>query len=101
MTVILYGILLAHLNSYKEYYGRIFVTFAVTYLMKRLIKVSGQKEHSELIGLGGYSLTIGEFIKLIGAVKHNGMTVQSEEANKIIGGVLGRGLDSLIELFKK
>jgi hypothetical protein len=101
MTVILYGILLAHFNTYRNQYANIGITFAVSFLMKRLLKSAGQKEHGEIVGLGGYTLTIGEFVKLLGQMKKNGIGVQSEEANQIMGGLLGKGLDSLVEMFKK
>lgn len=100
MTLILYGIFIAHLNTYKDQYANIGITFAIAYLMKRLLR-SISKDHADMVGLGGYSLTIGEFVKLMGQMKKNGIGVQSEEANQIMGGLLGKGLDSLVELFKK
>lgn len=100
MSIILYGILLAHLNAYKNYYANIGVTFAITYVMKRMIK-SLDNDQADLIGLGGYTLTIGEFTKLLGSIKQNGFKGNSEEANKIIGGLLGEGIDKLKDIFIK
>lgn len=99
MTLILYGIFLAHINSYREYYSRIGITFAVTYAMKRLIRSSGKKDDADLIGLAGYSLTIGEFFNLLGAMKKSSVYGgNSEEANKIISGLFGKGIDLIKDL---
>lgn len=99
MSLIIYGIILAHFNAYKDYYGRIGLTFAMTFLVKRLAKSANQIEHSELIGLGGYSLTVGEFAKLIQALKQSGIQGSNvEESSKILGGLLGKGIDLLGDL---
>lgn len=102
MTLILYGLFIAHLNAYRDYYMRIGITFSMTFLMKKLVKSGGQQDNAELIGLGGYALTIGEFVKLIGAMKSSGLyRGNSEEANKIIGGLLGGSVDLLKGLIAK
>jgi len=101
MSLILYGILLAHLNAYRNYYANIGIMFAMTYVMKRLIRSSSSNDHADLIGLGGYTLTIGEFVKLLKAMKEAGFKGNSEEANKIIGGMLGEGVDLIKDLFIK
>lgn len=101
MMIILYGILLAHINAYREYYTKIGITFAVTYMMKRLIRSSGQKDNADLIGLAGYSLTIGQFFILLNVMKNSGAYGgNSAEANKIIGGLLGGSVDLLKGLLK-
>lgn len=100
MSVILYAILFAHLNAYKQYYGNIGVTFAITYLMKRLVRSTGAKDQSDLVGLGGYTLTIGEFVKLLDAIKKNSFSGSNSEAsNEIIGGMLGNIIDSITGIF--
>lgn len=100
MTVILYAILLAHLNSYKDHYVNIGITFAITYAMKRLVRVAGAKDNADLVGLGGYSLTIGEFVKMLGAIKSSGFKGNSESSQKIIDGVVGQGVDWVKNLFQ-
>ncbi|WP_125154477.1 hypothetical protein [Clostridium rectalis] len=71
MDLILYGIFLAHLYSYKAYYIKIFIFFSITFVIKRIIK-QGNVDYANLIGLGGYSLTLLEFIKLINAMAKAG-----------------------------
>lgn len=44
---------------------RIGVTFAVIVCMKVLVKVTGSKDNSDLVAVGGSALTIGEFVKLL------------------------------------
>lgn len=100
MMIILYALLLAHFNAYKNQYANIGITFAISYALKRLLR-SVSKDHADLVGLGGYSLTFGEFVKLLGQIKKNGIGTQSDEADKIIGGVLGKGIDFFIDLFQK
>lgn len=102
MTTILYGLLLAHFVAYKDYYAKIGVTFAITYLIKRLVKSAGDKDNADLVGLGGYTLTIGEFIKLLNSIKKNSFTgSSSEETNEIIGGLLGQIMDSIKDIVIK
>lgn len=96
MSIILYGILIAHLNAYREQYANIGITFAMTFVIKKLIKAGGNVDHADLIGVGGYALTIGEFVKLIGKMKvAGGIIAQSEESDKILGGFLGKALEML------
>lgn len=100
MILIMYGLLVTHFMSYKNYYIKIGMTFSITYLMKRLIKSAGNKEHADIIGLTGYVITFGEFTKLIKAMKDaSNRVAESEDAQKIIGGLLGNGLDSIKNLF--
>jgi hypothetical protein len=101
MSLILYGILLAHLNAYRNYYANIGITFAITYVIKRLVKSSSSNDHADLIGLGGYTLTIGEFVKLLQAMKQAGFKGNSEETSKIVGGMLGEGVDIIKDLITK
>lgn len=72
MTVILYAALLGHFMAYKEQYANIGVTFAMTYVFKKLIKSMGSQDQADLIGLGGYTLSIGEFVKLLKQLTHRG-----------------------------
>ena len=100
MTFILYGLLLAHLNSYREYYARMGATFAATFVLKKLIKTV-DKDNADLIGLGGYALTGGEFFKMINAMKSAGFArMNSEDTNKIIGGLFGNGTDLIKKLLE-
>lgn len=100
MSVILYALLFAHFNAYKQYYGKIGVTFAIAYAMKRIVRSAGNKDHSDLVGLGGYALTVGEMVKLFSAVKKNSFSgSNSNETNEIIGGMLGNIIDSITGIF--
>lgn len=100
MILIIYGLLITHFMSYKNYYIKIGMTFSITYLMKRLIKSAGNKEHADIIGLTGYVMTFGEFTNLMKAIKDaSNKALNSEDANKIIGGLLGDGLETIKELF--
>jgi len=88
MEIILYGLFLAHVASYRENYCRIGATFAMTICMKYLVKASGNKEDANLVAVAGGALTFQEFMKLLNKMAHSGH-VQSAEGQKIIGGLLG------------
>lgn len=93
MTVILYGILLAHLAAYKEQYANIGVTFAMTFVFKKLIKSMGSQDQADLIGLGGYTLSIGEFVKLLKQLTRTGFDGKVTGANP--NGYIGDILDAI------
>jgi len=88
ISVVLYGILMGHFYSYRERYTQIGITFAVTYMLKRLIKQTGNIDNADLVGLGGYALTVDGFIMLLGDMKKSGFTGNSPESSKFIGGDL-------------
>jgi len=89
MSVVLYGIIMGHIYSYRERYTQIGITFAVTYMLKRLVRQTGNMDHADLVGLGGYALTVDGFIKLLGDMKRNGFTGNAKEPTKSIGGLVG------------
>lgn len=96
------GILTAHFINYKEYYWKIFRTFSSVFIVKTLVKISGDKDNSDLIRLGGYSLTACEVINLISAVKQNGnKALKDETKQEVVGGLLGGGIDKIMELLGK
>lgn len=59
----------------------------MAYIFKRLIKSFGAEDQSQLVGLGGYTLTLGEFVKLI-----KQMTVRGFEGKGIAGTEFKSGL---------
>jgi hypothetical protein len=65
-------------------------TFALTFATKRFVKSFGSKNESEIIALAGYTLTFGEFIKLISQVRNNASKAPSKETMDIVGGALGK-----------
>lgn len=96
------GIVTAHFVTYKQYYWKIISTFSAAYITKRLIKIAGNPDQSDIVGLGGYALTFSEVVQLIGTVKSNGMKIAEDQVKReIIGGLLGQGIDLITELFKK
>lgn len=100
MSIILYGILLAHLTAYREQYTNIGITFAVTVMMKILARKIGDKDNADLIGIGGGALTVGEFAKLIKQVTTRGFNggTAGTEATK---GLLPELLESIKGLITK
>jgi hypothetical protein len=90
MGTILYGLLIAHLLGYKEHYIKIGTTFALTFVTKRFVKSFGSKNDAEIIGLAGYTLTFGDFIKLISQVRSNATKAPSQETMDIVGGAVGK-----------
>jgi hypothetical protein len=96
------GIVAAHFISYKEFYWKIFSTFSAAYITKRLVRMAGDKDKSDLVGLGGYALTFAEVVKLLSAVKNGGMKIADDQTKQqVIGGLLGKGVDWLMELTNK
>lgn len=53
---------------YFPYFVKMATLFSVTYMLKRLFKSSNNKQTADLIGLGGYSLTVAVFFSLINAI---------------------------------
>ena len=101
MGILLYGAFIAHVLSYHEQYANIGISFAVTYVLKRLIKSGGSVTNSELIGVGGYSISINEFVKLLYKIKHSSMAIsETPEGKKIIGGFVGEALELLKSIGK-
>ena len=92
---------MAHIYSYRERYTEIGITFAVTYMLKRLVRQTGNTDHADLVGLGGYALTVNGFIKLLSDMKKSGFTGNSSESSKFIGGGLGSVIDQLQHLIGK
>lgn len=95
MGTILYGLLIAHLLGYKEHYIRIGTTFVLTFATKRFVKSFGSKNEAEIIALAGYTLTFGEFIKLISQVRNNATKAPSKETIDIVGGAVGKLMELL------
>ena len=79
--------------AYKDDYANIGVMFAMTVVIKMLAKSGGAKDQSDLIAVGGGALTIGQFVKLIAKIKASSF-VGEEGKQKLIGGVIGQGLDT-------
>ena len=88
MTVILYGVLLAHFYSYKTQYANIGITFVMTVVMKKLIKSVGSTDNADLIGLGGGCLTVGEFAKLLKAMTVSGFSGSTTSKSGLIPDLL-------------
>ena len=99
-TVLLYGILLAHLNAYKEHYASIGIMFCMTYVFKRMIKSSGSQDYADLTGLGGYVLTVGEVVNLIKDMKRSGFQGDPSQAQQFIGGALGKMISGSGDIIK-
>jgi hypothetical protein len=96
------GILSAHFINYKEFYWKIISTFSATYITKRLVRMIGDKDKADILGLGGYALTFVEVLKLLGAVKNNGFQIADDKTKSdMIGGLLGNGIDKIMELIGK
>ena len=72
MGVLLYGVFLAHVYSYREEYMNIGITFATTVILRKLVKSIGSTDNSDLIGLGGGALTVGECAKLLNELTSKG-----------------------------
>ena len=100
-TVVLYGILIAHLAAYKDHYANILVMFVMSYAFKRLVKSMGSQDNADLIGVAGYTLTIGEVVSLLKAMKTSGFQGDPEAAKKIVGGVLGNILGGGSDFIKQ
>ena len=100
-TVILYGLILAHINAYKDHYANIGIMFCLTFVFKKLIKSSGSPDNADLVGMGGYILTIDEFLKLLKAMKTSGFQGDPEAAKQIVGGVLGSVLGGGSDFIKQ
>jgi hypothetical protein len=96
------GILSAHFINYKEFYWKIISTFSAAYITKRLVRIAGDKDNSDIVGLGGYALTFVEVLKLLGAVKNSGMQIADDKTKAdMIGGFLGNGIDKIMQLLGK
>lgn len=96
------GILSAHFVTYKEFYWKIFSTFSAAYITKRLVRMAGDKDKSDLVGLGGYALTFAEAVKLLAAIKGSGVKIANDQVKQeMIGGLLGNGIDKIMELIGK
>ena len=93
-TVVVYGIIIGHIVGYHEQYANMGISFALTYVIKRIIKSGGSITNSEIFGVGGYSITAGEFVKLLTKMNKAGSTMlDNPESKKIIGGLLGEGIE--------
>ena len=99
-AVIAYGIFIAHIAAYHEQYSNIGMTFALTYVIKRWVK-SWSKDDADIIGIGGYALTVGEFAKLIKDIKTTSFQGNAVDSGKIMGGVLGKSVDWIKDLIVK
>ena len=88
-SVILYGLIIAHVTAYRNQYMRIGIIYACTFVFKRVVRAGGNKEHADLLGLGGYILTAGAIVELLIAMKGAGFTGDKEGVQKVVGGLLG------------
>jgi len=95
MSLVLYGVFLAHFMAYKEQYAHIGVMFSITVIMKILAKVGGSKEQSDLIAMGGGALTGSEFIKLLKEIGKGGMTGATENKNGLVSDIMKSIMESL------
>jgi len=65
MSIILYGLLMAHLVAYKEQYTNIGIMFAATVIAKILVKKTGDLDNATLVNLGGSALTVQQVAVLL------------------------------------
>lgn len=99
-TVVLYAIAIAHINAYKHYYASIGITYVVTTCYKLILKSSGNKEISDMMGLGGYVLTFSQVILLLAAMTRSGFSGDQTQTTKFLGGALGNMIGSSAEFLK-
>lgn len=102
LSAALIAILYAHFQAYKEHYVKVFGTFAITVVMNKMIR-GVNKDHSDMIKLGGYALTALAVVQLLQKIQSNTRSFNGKdsEQDKIVGGLIGDGLDKLKELFNK
>lgn len=96
------GILIAHINSYKKYIADIITTFAITFILKKILKGSGEPTKADLVGLGGYCITGSEFFEYIGAVLSSGNTsIDNKVIEDTVKGLIPSIVDGVKEALKK
>lgn len=76
------GALAIHIITYKEELARIFGTFAVTFVLKKILQGSGNKTHSDLVAIAGYCLTGVAFFAYLTALLHN--AIPATDPSKLI-----------------
>ena len=89
----LLSLAIAHIAAYKENYMRIGISYAGTFVLKRLAKVAGQQDNAQLLGLAGYSIMAGEIFILINKMLNNGIAGTGKSIVNYIG--------DLVEMFSK
>lgn len=95
MALALYIMFLGHLDGYRDDYLRIATTFATTIMVKLVVKSAGNKDHAQMVGIGGGFVTISQVLRFFGKLTSKGF-----EGKGISGtGDTGNGL--IGELFLK
>lgn len=56
------GLIASHIAANKHHFQNIFLSFAVTFVLKKFMKSMGEKDKAGLVGLAGYSIALSHIL---------------------------------------
>lgn len=91
------GFLISHFAAYREQITNVFINFAITFALKRLLKSINDTEKSDMVSLAGYSLTFASFLEYLAAVKEAGTGSTITGVTEPVKGLIPELIDAIKE----